>query len=49
MKRLQLHNLRCFIKHNPGATVSDFGRDRREIKEQIKATGAAYASSRSTK
>lgn len=42
MKNIELHNMRAFLKHNPGATVSEYAKDRRERRQQVQAVEKAY-------
>lgn len=49
MINVKLHNLRCFIKWNPEATVADYAKEIREDREKLKLTGRAYERSRHTK
>ena len=42
----KLHNLRCFIKYNPTATVSDYAKDIKDRRAQT--IGEAYARYRET-
>ena len=38
----KLHNLRCFIKWNPSATVSDFAKSVSDGKNIVRTVGLAY-------
>jgi len=46
MRRVNLHNLRCFIRHNPGATAADYAKDIRDRAAVKAAYQKAYESSR---
>ena len=44
MKNVQLHNLRVFCRRNPNATVSDYAKDIRASKRNMKALNNYIAS-----
>ncbi len=41
----KLHNLRCFVKHNPKATVSDYAKDIKAGKRLVQGIERAYGES----
>ena len=43
MKRINLHNLRAFIKHNPNATAADYAREIKESRKTVELIGKAYS------